>query len=39
VADVAELEYGTVEVSNEYRKAATLKNKSKILAEYTAFTK
>lgn len=38
-ADTDELEYGIVEVSNDYSKKATIKNNSKIPVEYRAFTK
>ena len=38
-ADTDELDYGSVEVSKDYTKKATIKNKSKIPVEYTALTK
>jgi hypothetical protein len=38
-ADKEELEYGNVEVLRDYTERLKIKNKSKIPAEYTAFTK
>jgi hydrocephalus-inducing protein len=38
-ADKEELDYGNVEVLKDYTEKLTIKNKSKIPAEYTAFTK
>ena len=38
-ADSDELDYGQVEVLTDCKKKLTIKNKSKIAAEYTAFTK
>jgi hydrocephalus-inducing protein len=38
-ADREELDYGSVEVLKDYTERLTIKNKSKIPAEYTAFTK
>lgn len=38
-ADREELDYGNVEVLKNFTEKLTIRNKSKIPAEYTAFTK